>query len=50
MKKRVVVNGKSVRTPAVLKKGDITQVGGARFMFMPLCGESFDWRRDENAS
>lgn len=37
------LNGKSVRTATTLKSGDIIQVGGTRFLFIPLCGESFNW-------
>lgn len=37
------LNGKTVRSPAVLASGDIIQVGETRFLFQPLCGDAFNW-------
>jgi hypothetical protein len=37
------LNGKGIRTTTNLKPADIIQVGDTRLMFVPLCGNSFQW-------
>lgn len=39
----VRLNGAPVLAPQALKHGDIIEMGGTKLMFVPLCGETFNW-------
>lgn len=37
------VNGEAVYTPVALEAFSIVEIGKSKFIFMPLCGEHFEW-------
>ena len=37
------LNGKTVMNPQELQSHDILTIGSTKLMFVPLCGERFDW-------
>lgn len=39
----VRLNGKMVMTPTEMKPHDEITIGATKLMFIPLCGEKFDW-------
>lgn len=39
----VRVNGSVVMTPVVLKAYDVLTIGETQLLFVPLCGDHFDW-------
>jgi hypothetical protein len=39
----VRLNGKMVMTPTEIHAYDIISIGDSKLMFVPLCGERFDW-------
>jgi hypothetical protein len=39
----VRVNGSVVMTPVVLKEYDVLTIGETQLLFVPLCGDHFDW-------
>lgn len=39
----IYVNGESVYSPVELSKYDSIEMGKSEFLFIPLCGENFDW-------
>lgn len=39
----VRVNGSVVMTPVVLKEYDVLTIGETQLLFIPLCGDHFDW-------
>lgn len=41
------LNGKGIRSSTTLKAMDIIQVGETQLMFIPLCGETFQWGAGE---
>ena len=36
-------NGDAVYIPTEMKEYDVVQLGNSKFLFMPLCGEHFEW-------
>jgi len=44
-------NNEAVYTPTELHVYDIIQLGNSKFLFIPLCGEHFEWEnlKDENS-
>ena len=40
-------NGKPVLAPTELQHGDVLEIGATKLMFVPLCGEAFSWKTDE---
>lgn len=38
------LNGEAVYTPQELAQYDIVELGNSKFLFMPFCGESFEWQ------
>lgn len=45
----VRLNGKMVMTPQQIKLHDVLTVGTTKLLFVPLCGEGFDWNGNEGA-
>lgn len=43
----VYVNDEAVYTPLELCPYDIVEMGKSKFLFIPLCGENFEWEEDE---
>lgn len=43
-KSLVYLNGKVVLTPMELSHGDILELGESKFMFIPFCGETWQWK------
>lgn len=43
----VRLNGKMVMTPQQIKLHDVLTVGTTKLLFVPLCGEGFDWNGNE---
>ena len=41
----VRLNGKVLMTPSEIKANDILTIGRSKLMFVPLCTESFNWRK-----
>ncbi len=39
----VYLNDEEVYSPVELKKGDIIEMGETKLMFIPICGEDFQW-------
>lgn len=39
----VYVNGTAIFTPAELSANDNIELGKSKFLFIPLCGEHFEW-------
>lgn len=39
----VYVNGDAVYTPVELAPYDTIEIGNSKFLFIPLCGENFEW-------
>jgi len=39
----VYVNGEAVYSPAELSAYDTVELGKSKFLFIPLCGENFEW-------
>jgi hypothetical protein len=44
----VYVNGAAVYTPAELAPYDVIELGKSKFIFIPLCGENFEWQELDN--
>ncbi len=42
----VYVQGEAVYTPRSLEAFDSIEIGESKFVFVPLCGEYFDWKLD----
>jgi hypothetical protein len=40
----VYVNGESIYTPVILSIYDEIEVGKSKFLFIPFCGEHFEWK------
>lgn len=40
----VYVNGESIYVPVVLSIYDEIEVGNSKFIFIPLCGDHFEWK------
>lgn len=43
----VYLNDEEVVTPEVLKANDIVGIGKSQLMFVPFCGDKFQWAEDE---
>lgn len=43
----VRLNGKAVLSPVELQAYDRLSIGKSEFLFIPLCGERFDWNENE---
>lgn len=43
----VRLNNAPVLAPQELKKGDLIEIGSTKLMFVPLCGEGFEWSDGE---
>lgn len=43
----VRLNGKMVMSPAEIKAYDVISIGDSKLMFVPLCGERFDWDEEQ---
>ncbi len=41
-------NGKMVMVPTELEAYDVVSVGSTKLMFVPLCGEHFNWKEKNN--
>lgn len=46
----VYVNDEAVYTPLELSPFDIIEMGKSKFLFVPLCGEHFEWKEDNEES
>ncbi len=46
----VYLNEEEVLTPELLKSHDIIELGQTRLMFVPLCGELFQWEENDGVS
>ncbi len=44
----VRLNGKAMLTTAELNAYDIIEIGKTQLLFIPLCGERFEWTNNEN--
>lgn len=44
----VYLNDQEVLTPELLKAYDIIELGQTKLMFVPFCGENFQWDHDED--
>jgi len=42
----VRVNDKPVLAPTELNAGDLIEIGGTILLFVPLCGDTFNWDKD----
>jgi len=42
----VILNGEEVTSPTQLKKFDVIKLGISSLMFVPLCGDGFDWSNE----
>lgn len=42
----VYLNGGEVDSPREINEGDRIEIGQSTLMFIPLCGEKFDWERE----
>ena len=40
---RISVNGRVVKASYEVKTGDRIEIGQGTFLFVPLCGENFQW-------
>ena len=43
------LNGEAVYTPVALSAFSVIEIGQSKFIFIPLCGEHFEWKDGENA-
>lgn len=43
----VYLNDDEVDSPRVLAAGDHVEIGRTRLLFVPLCGDGFDWRESD---
>ena len=46
----IYVNGEAVYTPQQLSAYDVIELGKSKFLFIPLCGENFEWQELEEAN
>lgn len=44
----VYVNGEEVDAPRELAKSDMVEIGRTTLMFVPLCGDDFDWTEEDH--
>ena len=42
----VYLNDEELRAPEKIKRGDIIELGKTKLMFIPFCGEGFQWQKD----
>ena len=43
------LNGEAVYTPVALSAFSVIEIGQSKFIFIPLCGEHFEWKDGENS-
>lgn len=41
-------NGEAVYTPVELNAYSVVEIGKSKFLFIPLCGEHFEWEGDDS--
>jgi len=46
----VYVNGEAVYAPIELSQFDTIELGKSKFLFIPLCGENFEWAELDDVS
>ena len=45
----IYLNGEEVFAPVPLKAYDLIDFGEAKLLFVPLCGEHFTWKQEEDS-